>query len=88
MGIALEALGERYYELALSSGIDPEAFHRIASLSSGGLDAMPHNGAVLTLLTITGMTHKDSYKDIFVVAVAIPILAIAAAIILASLGIY
>ncbi|WP_152657757.1 GntP family permease [Oceanobacillus sp. CFH 90083] len=88
MGIALEALGERYYELALSSGIDPEAFHRIASLSSGGLDAMPHNGAVITLLTITGMTHKNSYKDIFVVAVAIPILAIVAAIILASFGIY
>lgn len=88
MGIALEALGAKYYELALSSGIDPEAFHRIASLSSGGLDAMPHNGAVLTLLTITGMTHKDSYKDIFVVAVGIPILAIAAAIILASFGIY
>ncbi|WP_340002088.1 GntP family permease [Oceanobacillus sp. FSL K6-0127] len=88
MGIALEALGERYYELALSTGIDPEAFHRIASLSSGGLDAMPHNGAVLTLLTITGMTHKDSYKDIFVVAVVIPIISIVAAILLASVGIY
>lgn len=88
MGIALEALGSRYYDIAINSGIDPEAFHRIASLSSGGLDAMPHNGAVLTLLTITGMTHKDSYKDIFIVAVVIPILAIVVAILLASVGIY
>ncbi|MFC2949359.1 GntP family permease [Virgibacillus sediminis] len=88
MGIALEALGSRYYEIAQQTGIDPEAFHRVASLSSGGLDALPHNGAVLTLLTITGMTHKDSYKDIFIVAVVIPIVAVAVAILIASVGIY
>ena len=88
MGIALEALGSKYYELSLSTGISPEAFHRIASLSSGGLDVLPHNGAVLTLLTITGMTHKDSYKDIAVVAIIIPIIATAVAIVLAAMGIY
>ncbi|SFE51610.1 GntP family permease [Alteribacillus iranensis] len=88
MGIALEALGARYYEIAMDTGIDPEAFHRVASLASGGLDALPHNGAVLTLLTITGMTHKDSYKDIFIVAVLIPVLSVAVAILLASFGIY
>ncbi|WP_164215963.1 GntP family permease [Virgibacillus sp. YIM 98842] len=88
MGIALEALGSQYYELALETGISPEAFHRVASLASGGLDSLPHNGAVLTLLTITGLSHKESYKDIFVVSVLIPVVAVIAAIILASLGIY
>ncbi|WP_067727138.1 GntP family permease [Oceanobacillus damuensis] len=88
MGIALEALGSKYYEIALNTGIDPEAFHRVASLSSGGLDTLPHNGAVLTLLTITGMTHKESYKDIFVVGVLIPIVSTVAAILLASIGVY
>ncbi len=88
MGIALEALGQKYYELSQTSGIAPEAFHRIASLSSGGLDVLPHNGAVLTLLTITGMTHKNSYRDIAVVAIIIPIIATIAAIILAAMGIY
>lgn len=88
MGIALEALGDKYYQLALSTGISPEAFHRIASLSSGGLDTLPHNGAVLTLLAITGMTHKDSYIDICVTSLVLPILATIPAIILASLGIY
>ncbi|MCP3033334.1 GntP family permease [Halobacillus sp. A1] len=87
LGIALEALGSRYYEIAQSTGVSPEAFHRIASLSSGGLDALPHNGAVLTLLTITGMTHKDSYKDIFVVAVLIPVISVVVVILLASIGI-
>lgn len=88
MGIALEALGQKYYEIALSAGISPEAFHRIASLASGGLDTLPHNGAVLTLLTITGMSHKDSYLDIFVVSLLIPIVSVIAAILLAAFGIY
>ena len=47
---------------------------------------MPHNGAVLTLLAVTLMTHKDSYKDIFMVATAIPVLSVIAGIILASIG--
>lgn len=88
MGIALAALGEQYYELSQTSGISPEAFHRVASISSGGLDVLPHNGAVLTLLTITGLTHKDSYMDIAVVAIIIPIASVIVAIILASLGLY
>ncbi|MFW5694949.1 MAG: GntP family permease [Alkalispirochaeta sp.] len=86
MGIALEALGEQYMALAMSTGISPEAFHRVASLSSGGLDTLPHNGAVLTLLAVTAMTHKDSYKDIFMVGSVIPILAVIVAILLASVG--
>ncbi len=86
MGIALAALGEKYMELAASSGISPEAFHRIASLSSGGLDTLPHNGAVLTLLAVTAMTHKDSYIDIFMTCTAIPVLSVITAIILASVG--
>lgn len=88
MGIALAALGEQYYDLSQTSGISPEAFHRVASISSGGLDVLPHNGAVLTLLTITGLTHKDSYMDIAVVAIIIPVASVIVAIILASLGLY
>ncbi|MBB6451138.1 H+/gluconate symporter-like permease [Geomicrobium halophilum] len=88
LGIALDSLGPTYYEIAMQTGINPEAFHRVASLASGGLDALPHNGAVLTLLTVTAMTHKDCYKDIFVVAVLIPILSIVVAILFAAIGIY
>lgn len=88
MGIALAALGENFVALSASSGIPLEAFHRVASLSSGGLDTLPHNGAVLTLLAVTSMTHKDSYLDIFMVATLIPIVSVIAAIILASFGIY
>ena len=88
MGIALSALGEKYYQIALETGISPEAFHRVASLASGGLDTLPHNGAVLTLLAITGMTHKDSYVDIMITSLILPVLSSIPAIILASFGIY
>ena len=36
-------------------------------LASGGMDTLPHNGAIITLLTITGMTHRQCYKDIFAI---------------------
>ena len=87
MGIALEALGEKFVEISMQTGVPLEAFHRIASLSSGGLDTLPHNGAVLTLLAVTLMTHKDSYKDIFMVATLIPIVSVIAGILLATMGI-
>lgn len=88
MSIALEALGEKYMEIAAQTGISPQAFHRVASLASGGLDTLPHNGAVLTLLAVTGMTHKDSYIDIMMTSLILPLVASIPAILLGSLGIY
>ena len=46
----------------------------IASMSSGGMDSLPHNGAVITLLAITGLTHKSSYPDVGVCSVVIPLI--------------
>jgi H+/gluconate symporter-like permease len=85
MSIALQVLGQRYLEMANQLNISPELLHRVATLSSGGFDTLPHNGAVISLLTICGMTHKDSYKDIFMVAVAIPVLATIVVIALGSM---
>ncbi|MBY7144281.1 GntP family permease [Virgibacillus sp. NKC19-3] len=87
LGITMEALGKEYYEIAMSRGIDPEAFHRIASISSGGLDALPHNGAILTILIVTGMTHKESYSDIAIVGILIPLISLIPVIILATFGV-
>jgi H+/gluconate symporter-like permease len=33
------------------------------------MDTLPHNGAVITLLAVTGLTHKSSYKDIFAMTI-------------------
>ncbi|CDQ20521.1 H+/gluconate symporter [Halobacillus karajensis] len=86
MGIALEALGQEYYNIAVNQGLSLEAFHRITSVASGA-SILPHNGALLTLFTVTGLTHKDSYKDVFVVGLLIPMVATIAIIFLAMMGI-
>lgn len=75
MSIALETLAPQYLEKALTLGIDPAYLHRIASLASGGLDTLPHNGAVLTLLAVSNCTHKESYWDICVTSCIIPVIA-------------
>ena len=85
LSIALEILGTKYLEMANALNISPELLHRVATLSSGGFDTLPHNGAVISLLTICGMTHKESYKDIFMVAVAIPVVATITVVILGTL---
>lgn len=84
MSIALDALGAQYLELAREQGISPELLHRVTALATGGLDALPHNGAVVTLLGIGGMTHKQAYMPIFIVAVAIPVLALLAVLFISS----
>ena len=67
LSIALAALSQQFIDAANASGIPMEVLHRVASMASGGMDTLPHNGAVITLLAVTGLTHRQSYKDIFVV---------------------
>ncbi|MDN4527143.1 GntP family permease [Fictibacillus fluitans] len=86
MGIALQALGGTYADLAHTSGISPEAFHRMASVASGA-SILPHNGALLTLLAVTKLSHKETYKDVFVVGLIIPTIAVIVGIIMAAMGI-
>ena len=73
MSIALEALGPQFLEKAAQMGLDPAYLHRIASIASGGLDTLPHNGAVLTLLAVSNCKHKESYMDICVTSCIIPV---------------
>ena len=67
MSIALAAMADQFKAAAAAANIPPEVLHRVASMASGGMDTLPHNGAVITLLMITGMTHRQSYRDIFAI---------------------
>ena len=69
MGIALAAMSETFIANAQAAGIPLEVFHRVASMASGGMDTLPHNGAVITLLAVTGLTHRQAYKDIFAITI-------------------
>ena len=85
LSISLEVLGDHFIETARSIGTSVDLMHRVAAISSGGLDALPHNGAVITLLSICGLTHKESYPDIAMVAVVFPVFALCVLIFLGSI---
>jgi H+/gluconate symporter-like permease len=67
MSIALATMAEHFVAAANSAGIPLQVLHRIAAMASGGMDTLPHNGAVITLLAVTGLTHKQAYRDVFAI---------------------
>ncbi|MCG3878782.1 GntP family permease [Psychrobacter sp. Ps6] len=85
LSIALSTLGEDYLRMAVNAGIDPELMHRVAVMAAGGLDTLPHSGAVITLLAICGLTHKQSYLNLAMVTMVIPLVAVVAVIILGTM---
>ncbi|MGE4371505.1 MAG: GntP family permease [Xanthobacter sp.] len=82
--IALDALGPTYMQIAHDIGMDPALMHRVAVIGSGTLDSLPHNGAVVTLLAVCGVTHKEGYLDIVMAGIVSAILALVAVIALGS----
>ncbi len=76
MTIALQNLGPTYLEMGQAARIAPDLLHRVTTVATGSLDSLPHNGAVITLLAISGLTHRQAYGDLFMVAVVGPFLAL------------
>ncbi len=79
--IFMTTMGSEY----INMGLHPELLHRITSIASGGLDSLPHSGAVITLLMVMGLTHKEGYKDLAVVTLFAPLVALVVAIFLGIL---
>jgi H+/gluconate symporter-like permease len=69
MSIALDLMSKDWLAWANTIGMSPEILHRVASMASGGCDTLPHNGAVITLLAVCGLTHKLSYPDIGMITI-------------------
>lgn len=81
--IALPLIAPHYMDM----GVNPEALHRVAAISSGALDSLPHNGYVVTTVrSICGETHQDAYGAVGIVTVIVPLLGLALTILLFSLG--
>ena len=79
IGISMELFAKQF----LAIGLNPEVIHRIASLATAGLDVLPHNGAVITALAVVGLSHKEAYKPIFMLAVLTPLFTNAIALVVA-----
>lgn len=69
--IFMQTMAPTYLEM----GIRPGALHRISIMASGGFDSLPHCGAIVAMLTITGLTHKEAYRDVGMITVILPVFA-------------
>ncbi|KWV60148.1 transporter [Bradyrhizobium macuxiense] len=85
MAIVLNAFGGDFMRLAVEHRIAPELLHRITTMSAGTLDALPHNGTVLLLLQISGLTHRESYLDMVMTVIVSCIVALVAILLLGSM---
>ncbi|MDO5619598.1 GntP family permease [Kocuria sp.] len=85
MTIALNAFGEELRQMAVDQGISLEAMHRLTAMAAGGLDTLPHSGAVVTLLLVCSLTHRQSYKDLAMVTIIAPVVTVAVLVVLVSL---
>ena len=81
--IALPILAPLY----LGQGVDAAQLHRSVALASGALDAMPHNGYIVTTIrAICGETHKAAYWPMAAMTMAVPTLGLVICLVLFSLG--
>src|SRR5690606_30341822 len=85
LSIALQTLGSDYLRMAQEAGISPELLHRVAVMAAGGFDTLPHCGAIITLLAICKLTHKQSYLNIAAVTMGIPLVALITVITLGTM---
>ena len=74
--IFMETMAEAF----VAKGLDPAELHRLVAMASGGFDSLPHCGAVIAMLTITQLTHKQAYKEVGIVTVVVPVIATLATI--------
>lgn len=85
LSIALSTLGKDYLAMAAQLGISPELLHRVAVMAAGCFDTLPHSGAIITLLSICGLTHRQSYGNIAIMTIGAPLLALVLVITLGTM---
>jgi H+/gluconate symporter-like permease len=82
LGIAAPILEPIY----TARGVTLPMLHRTMLVASSGLDTLPHNGFVVTVLNgVANETHRDGYMPIFWMTVITPIIATVVTIILFTL---
>lgn len=86
VAIAMAAFGEQWVQMATEHGISLDVLHRVIVFSASCLDTLPHSGFIITLLSVCGLTHRQSYKDLFVVSCLLPMFGTAGVILAAVLG--
>ncbi len=69
---------------SLLDDVAPETLHRIVAIASGTIDTLPHSAAIIALLSICQCKHAHSYRDLFIVSVIGPTIALLVVLALAG----
>lgn len=85
IALSSEAL-VRSWTSQLTSQAQLNALHRIISVSSCGLDSLPHCGGILATLDVCQESHATAYKYIFMITVIFTLIAAAAIVLLSMMG--
>lgn len=80
--LALGMLGERF----MAMGIPAAALHRLCSISSLGLDTLPHSSALANTFSMCHLKYSESYINNFMLSVVITIATAVFCAILISCG--
>lgn len=83
LAVCLSNLGDHF----LSLGIPAGAVHRLCSMSSIGLDTLPHSVGVINAAGAAKLTHKEIYYYFFVISVVFTMVCALEACLLITLGI-
>ena len=62
LGIVMPNFAQHY----LDAGVNPEMIHRVAAVASNMLTIVPQSGVLLTFLSLTGLNHKNGFKQTFI----------------------
>lgn len=74
-GIVMEVFGDEFLEIGQQYNIANASMHRAIIFGANILGTLPHSGLIITLLLVCGLSHRETYKQIFIVSVAFPLLA-------------
>ena len=69
ISIALDLMGPQWLAWANQSGVPLDVMTRVAAIASGGLSLTPHNGALITMFVVCGLSHKTSYLDVAIISI-------------------
>ena len=74
-------------EYFVNSGCDLSILHRLTVIACGTLDSLPHVSGLPVVFGVLGLTHKEAYKHVFWISVAIPtVIVIGATAVVTLLG--
>lgn len=70
MMVWLPLFGQTYMDMGVNAG----ALRRLLLCTTQTFDSLPHSQSVAITLSLFGMSHKEGYKDMFIITVVFPVI--------------